>query len=164
MNPSMVAEQTNSDAEGLFTAFRKEERINYRRWVYIAMVPLIPLIAVVAAWVSMLGQEDAMRIITAHGIKVVNPGMAQQDVIGLIGRPIGKEMRAADGAECFLHGMFSMTEPQTTVYLLCYTNGVLHDMSTRRYSLWAADPNGEFTPAGVNPGGGGAKSPPAAKP
>lgn len=165
MNPSIVAEQGTSNGEELFSAFRKERTAEDRRWVYVAMVPLIPIIAVVATWISMLGQENSMRLVTAHGIKVVDPGMTQQQVVDVVGRPIGKEMRA-DGAECFLHGMFSMTEPQTTVYVLCYVNSALHDMSTRRYSLWAADPNGEFTPAGVPLGGPAApaKAVPAAKP
>lgn len=157
MNPS-IAEQRPSEGGELFSAFRKERTADDRRWVYIALVPLIPLVALVAALISMRGQENAMHIVTAHGIRVVNPGMSRQEVVGLVGRPIGQETRA-DGASCFLHGMFSMTEPQTTVYVLCYLNDTLHDMSTRRYSLWSADPNGEFAPAGVPFGDG-----PAAKP
>ncbi|WP_224249877.1 hypothetical protein [Hyalangium gracile] len=163
MTPSIVAEPRPAD-DGLFTAFR-EQPVNPRRWLYFALVPLIPLVAGVAAWASMLGQQDAMKIITAHGIKVVNPGMSQKDVVGVVGRPIGKETRA-DGAECFLHGMFSMNEPQTTVYVLCYVGGQLRDMTTRRYSLWTADPNGEFAPAGIPMGEtpAPAKAVPAANP
>jgi hypothetical protein len=148
LSPSMVADQRASDADGLFTAFR-DKRSTDRRWMYIAVVPLVPLLAAVATWISMLGQRDAMRVITPHGIRMVNPGMSQQEVVGLLGHPIGKEMRATDGAECYLHGMFSMTEPETTVYVLCYLSAKLNDMTTRRYSLWTADPNGEFAPAGV---------------
>jgi hypothetical protein len=164
MNTSIVDEQGTSGTEGLFTAFRQERGFNFR-WLYFAAVPLVPLLAVVATWVSMQGQERAMRIITPHGIKVVNPGMSQQEVRGLLGHPIGREARA-DGADCFLHGMFAMTEPTTLVYMLCYESGLLKDMTTRRYSLWTADPTGAFMPAGVNMGDPKAseKATPAAKP
>jgi hypothetical protein len=163
MNPSIVAEQGTSDGGELFSAFRNKRRVDTRRWLYVALVPVIPLVALVATLISMRGQQDAMRIVTAHGIRVVNPGMSRQEVVGVVGNPIGQETRA-DGAECFLHGMFSMNEPQTTVYVLCYLSGTLHDMTTRRYSLWSADPNGEFAPAGVPFGDPPAKSAPAAKP
>lgn len=159
----MVAEQGTSDSGAIFTAFR-EERTSDRRWLYaIVAVPLIPLLAVLATWMSTLGQPEMIRIVTGHGIKAVNLGMSQAEVVGLLGRPIGQETRAADGADCFMHGMFSMTEPQTTVYMLCYLSGKLNDVSTRRFSLWTQDPSGAFEPAGVDMGPP-AKAAPAAKP
>ena len=45
--------------------------------------------------------------------------------------------------------MFSINEPSTTVYVLCYAGGKLQEMATRRYSLWVIDDNGAFVPAGV---------------
>jgi hypothetical protein len=82
---------------------------------------------------------------------MVTVGMSQQEVLGMVGHPIGKETRA-DGAECFRHGMFSMNEPTTTVYVLCYVGGKLKDIATRRYSLWAIDPSGAFVPVGPQTG------------
>jgi hypothetical protein len=163
VNPSMVTEQATSNGGAIFTAFQGE-RASDRRWLYIMAALLVPLLAVLAAWLSTLGQPDVVRIVTAHGIKAVNPGMSQQEVVGLLGHPIGKETRAGDGADCFMHGMFSMTEPQTTVYVLCYLSGQLHDVTTRRYSLWAQDPDGAFEPAGVQMGDAPAKAAPASKP
>jgi hypothetical protein len=162
VNTSMVAEQGTSESAGIFTAFQ-EQRTSSRTWLYFAFVPLVPLLAVVATWLSQLGHQDAIKIVTAHGIKAVNPGMSQQEVVGLLGRPIGKEMRA-DGAECFVHGMFSMVEPETTVYVLCYLSEQLHDVTPRRYAMWTADPSGQFEPAGVQMGKEPAKAVPAAKP
>ncbi len=165
MNPSMVNEQGSSDSGAIFTAFREQRSSEDRRWLYIVAVLLVPLLAVLATWLSTLGQPEMIRIVTGHGIKAVNAGMSQQEVVGLLGHPIGKEARAADGADCFLHGMFSMTEPETTVYVLCYLSGHLHDVTTRRYALWAQDPSGAFQPAGVDMGGPApAKAAPAAKP
>jgi hypothetical protein len=140
----MVVEQASSSDAGLFTAFR-EERTSKVRWLYFLAVPLCGLLA---AWASMRGQESAVRIVTAHGFKMVQPGMSQQDVFARLGTPIGKFTRA-DGAECFQHGVFSLTEPSTNVYVLCYVGGALQDVETRRYSLWTADPSGQFFPAGV---------------
>jgi hypothetical protein len=50
---------------------------------------------------------------------MVRQGMSQQQVLGMVGHPIGKNVRA-DGMECLQHGMFSINEPSTTVYVLCY--------------------------------------------
>ena len=74
--------------------------------------------------------------------------MSQQEVLGIVGNPIAKDVRA-DGTECLQHGMFSINEPSTTVYVLCYVNGKLHEMATRRFSLWVIDSTGAFVPAGV---------------
>ncbi|WP_044184483.1 hypothetical protein [Hyalangium minutum] len=140
-----VVAQTAPSNESLFTAFR-EERTSKVRWLFVLLVPLLGLLA---AWGSMHGQEHAVRIVTAHGFKMVQPGMSQADVVARLGNPIGKTTRA-DGAECVQYGVFSVTEPSTNVYVLCYVDGVLQDVTTRRYSLWTVDPStGEFMPAGV---------------
>ncbi|HYH96274.1 hypothetical protein [Hyalangium sp.] len=144
MTPSMAGEQGSPNSLGLFTAFGAERTSNLR-WLFALAVPLFGLLA---AWLSLQGQQDGMRIVTAHGIKLVLPGMSQEEVLGRLGHPIGKTMRA-DGAECFQHGLFSMTEPMTTVYELCYLGGVLQDVRTRRYSLWTVDDTGAFVPAGI---------------
>jgi hypothetical protein len=141
----LVVVPPSSSSEGLFTAFR-EERTSKLRWLYVLAVPLLGLLA---AWGSMRGQQNAVRIVTAHGFQMIQPGMSQQDVLTRLGTPIGKFTRA-DGAECTQHGLFSLTEPSTNVYVLCYVGGVLQDVSVRRYSLWTADPtSGQFFPAGV---------------
>jgi hypothetical protein len=142
-----MGEQGTSDSEGLFTAFR-QERVSNRRWLWVIAIPLF---GVVAGWLSTVGRAEGMQIVTPTGIKLVTVGMAQQEVLGMLGRPISKETRA-DGAECFRHGMFSMNEPSTTVYVLCYVGGQLKDISTRRYSLWEIDPSGAFVPAGEKAG------------
>ncbi len=144
MTPATAVEQGTSGDEVLFSAFRTRQVTN-RRWV---LVVVVPLFGALAAWASMRGQPDAVRIVTANGIRVVNPGMTPQEVLHVLGRPIGREQRA-DGMECFQHGMFSLTEPSTTVYLLCYESGKLRDVTTRRYALWQMDPDGTITPAGV---------------
>jgi hypothetical protein len=144
MTPSMAGEQGSPSSLGLFTAFG-EERTSSLRWLFALVVPILGF---AAAWLSMQGQPEGTRIVTSHGIKRVYPGMSQPDVLGLLGHPIGKTARA-DGAECFQHGLFSVTEPMTTVYELCYLGGVLQDVRTRRYSLWTVDPTGAFVPAGV---------------
>jgi hypothetical protein len=135
---------TSPSNAGLFTAFR-DERTSKARWLYVLAVPLLGMLA---AWVSMRGQHNAVRIVTAHGFQMIQPGMSQQDVLARLGGPIGRTTRA-DGAECFQYGVFSLTEPSTNVYVLCYVGGVLQDVSTHRYSLWTADPSGQFFPAGV---------------
>jgi hypothetical protein len=140
----MVSEQGTPIDDGLFHAFR-EERTNNLRWL---LVIIIPLFGAVAAWLSMMGQPAGMRMVTASGIKMVRLGMSQQEVLGLVGSPIAKGMRG-DGAECLQHGMFSINEPSTTVYVLCYVGGQLKEMATKRFSLWVIDANGAFVPAGV---------------
>lgn len=144
MNPSTVVEQAPSEADKLFSAFR-EQRASNRRWLYVLVVPLL---GAVTAWASMQGQPEMVRIVTANGIKAVSLGMSQQEVLGQLGRPIGKELRAG-GLECFQHGMFLLTEPSTTVYTVCYEGGRLKEVTSRRYSMWQADPNGTFAPAGI---------------
>jgi hypothetical protein len=140
-----VVPQTAPSGEDLFTAFR-EERSSKVRWLFVLIVPLLGLLM---AWASMRGQESAVRIVTAHGFKMIQPGMSQADVIARLGNPIGKTTRA-DGADCVQYGVFSVTEPSTNVYVLCYVNGVLQDVSTRRYSLWTVNPStGEIVPAGI---------------
>lgn len=144
MNPSTAVKQGPSDDEVLFSAFRAQKTSN-RGWL---LVLLVPLLGAIAAWASMHEVPGSMRVITANGIKMVSPGMAQQDVLGMLGRPIGRELREG-GVECFQHGQFSLTEPSTTVYVLCYQDGKLKDVSTRRYSLWNMQPDGTILPAGV---------------
>jgi len=159
MTPSMVVEQGSASDAGLFKAFR-EERTSKLRWLYVLAVPLFGLLA---AWGSMRGQQDAVRIVTAHGFQMIQPGMSQQDVHARLGGPIGKLTRE-DGSECFMHGVFSVTEPTTNVYVLCYVGGVLQDVTTRRYSLWTVDPSGAFVPAGVPMEEAPPRPPPAAVP
>jgi hypothetical protein len=144
MNPSVVSEQAAPVDDGLFHAFR-EERTTNLRWL---LAVVIPLFGAVAAWLSMMGQPEGMRMVTATGIKMVRLGMSQQEVLGLVGNPIAKDVRA-DGTECLQHGMFSINEPSTTVYVLCYVGGQLKEMATKRFSLWVIDANGAFIPAGV---------------
>jgi hypothetical protein len=141
---SLVVTQPSSSSAGIFTAFR-EERTAKGRWLYWLAVPLLGLLA---AWASMQGQQNAVRIVTASGFRLVQPGMSEQDVFARLGNPIGKTTRA-DGAECSQYGVFSLTESSTNVYVLCYVGGVLQDVETRRYSIWTADPSGQFFPAGV---------------
>lgn len=145
-SPSLTVVAQPSPRSGeLFAAFR-EERSSKLRWLFVLIVPLLGLLM---AWASMRGQESAVRIVTAHGFKLVQPGMSQSDVIARLGNPIGKTARA-DGAECVQYGVFSVAEPSTNVYVLCYVNGVLQDVSTRRYSLWTVNPStGEIVPAGI---------------
>jgi hypothetical protein len=144
MNTSMVSEQTAPVGEEMFRVFR-EERSSKLKWL---LVVAVPLLGAVAAWLSMMGEPPGMRMVTASGIKMVRQGMSQQEVLGIVGHPIGKNVRA-DGMECLQHGMFSINEPSTTVYVLCYVGGKLQEMATRRYSLWVIDSTGAFIPAGV---------------
>ena len=144
MNPSMVSEQGAAGGEEMFRVFR-EERSSKAKWLLVIGVPLL---GALAAWLSMVGEPPGMRMVTASGIKMVRLGMTQQQVLGMVGHPIGKDVRA-DGTECLQHGMFSINEPSTTVYVLCYVGGKLQEMATRRYSLWVIDSTGAFVPAGV---------------
>jgi hypothetical protein len=157
MSTSMVSEQTAPVGEEMFRVFR-EERSSKLRWLLVVGVPLF---GALAAWLSMVGQPEGMRMVTATGIKVVRLGMSQQEVLGIVGNPIAKDVRA-DGTECLQHGMFSINEPSTTVYVLCYMGGQLQEMATRRFSLWMVDSTGAFVPAGVPMGE--QEVPPKAKP
>jgi hypothetical protein len=144
MNTSMASEQGAPVGEEMFRVFR-EERSSKLRWLLVVGVPLL---GALAAWLSTVGQPEGMRMVTASGIKMVRLGMSQQEVLGIVGNPIAKDVRA-DGTECLQHGMFSINEPSTTVYVLCYVNGTLQEMATRRFSLWVIDATGAFVPAGV---------------
>lgn len=157
MNPPSVSGQGTSTDEVLFSAFR-ERRASNRRWL---LVLVVPLLAALAAWASLHEVPGSMRIITANGIKMVSPGMPQEEVLRMLGRPVGRQ-RSAEGLDCFQHGQFSLTEPSTTLYVLCYEGGKLKDVSTRRYSLWGVGPDGEFVPAGIQmgPRPGSEKAPP----
>jgi hypothetical protein len=154
MNPS-VAEQGAPSAGNLFSAFQ-EQRAPSRRWL---LALAVPLLGGLAAWASLQGRPATFHIITANGIKAVSLGMTQQDVLGRLGKPIGRNSRA-DGLECFQHGMFSLLEPATTIYTVCYLDGVLKEVTTRRYSMWEVGPNGEIIPAGVPTGGPTPAAPP----
>jgi hypothetical protein len=145
MNTSTVSQQGAPLDDGLFHAFREERSSSKLRWL---LVVAVPLLGAVAAWLSMVTQPAGMRMVTASGIKMVRLGMSQQEVLGIVGNPIAKNVRA-DGAECLQHGMFSINEPSTTVYVLCYVGGQLKEMATRRFSLWVIDSTGAFVPAGV---------------
>jgi hypothetical protein len=148
MNPSSVSGQEASSGEVLFSAFRERRTVNRRGWL---LALLVPALAALAAWVSLHEVPGSQRIITANGIKLVSPGMAQEEVLRMLGRPVGRERNAA-GLDCFQHGQFSLTEPSTTLYVLCYEGGKLKDVSTRRYSLWGVAPDGTFVPAGIQMG------------
>ena len=159
MNPS-VAEQGAPSTGNLFSAFQEQQRAPNRRWL-IALA--VPLFAGVAAWASLQGRPATFHIITSNGIKAVSLGMTQQEVLGRLGKPIGRESRAG-GLECFQHGIFSLLEPETTIHTVCYLDGVLKEVSTRRYSMWGVGPDGEFIPAGVPTGPAPAAPAPAATP
>jgi hypothetical protein len=45
--------------------------------------------------------------------------------------------------------MFSLLEPVTTIHTVCYADGVLKDVTARRYSMWEMAPDGTIIPAGV---------------
>lgn len=143
MNPS-VAEQGAPPQGNLFSAFQERPTSNNRRWL-IALA--VPLLGALAAWASLQGRPASVHIITPNGIKVVSLGMAQQDVVSRLGKPIGRESRA--GMECFQHGMFSLLEPATTIHIVCYADGVLKEVTTKRYSMWEVGPDGAFIPAGI---------------
>lgn len=157
-NPSMGGEQESPKGAEIFVAFR-EERSSKARWLFAVAVPLL---GAMAAWLSMVGKPEGMRIVTAQGIKMVRLGMSQQEVLGMLGNPIDRVLRA-DGAECLRHGMFSLTEPSTTVYVLCYAGGALKDMTTRRFSIWEVDPVQTSAPAEA-PVGDGVAAPKAEPP
>ena len=141
---SSVAEQGAPSQGNLFSAFQERRETNNRRWL-IALA--VPLLAAVAAWLSLAGRPASVHIITPNGIKVVSLGMAQQDVVSRLGKPIGRESRG--GMECFQHGMFSLLEPATTIHVVCYADGVLKEVTTKRYSMWEVGPDGAFMPAGL---------------
>jgi hypothetical protein len=145
MNSSSVAEQAPSSAGSLFTAFRSERTPTNYRWAFVLVVPLL---GALATWVSVVNQPEPLTVITSRGIKAVHAGMPQPDALKRLGSPIGHERRA-DGADCYHYGYFSLAEPATTVFLVCYQDGKVKDVATRRYAMWAADPKGEFIPAGV---------------
>jgi hypothetical protein len=152
-----MAEQATPEAGNLFSAFQERRTSNNRRWL---LALAVPLLGAVAAWVSLQGRPSSVHIITANGVKMVSLGMSQQDVLSRLGKPIGRQTRA-DGLECFQHGMFSLLEPSTTIYTVCYAGGVLKDVTARRYSMWEADPNGNFIPAGMPTGNVAAPEKPA---
>ena len=143
MNSSVAAQGTPPQGN-LFSAFQERRESNNRRWL-IALA--VPLFGAVAAWLSLQGRPTSVHIITPNGIKVVSLGMAQQDVLNRLGKPIGRESRA--GMECFQHGMFSLLEPATTIHVVCYADGVLKEVTTKRYSMWEMGPDGAFMPAGL---------------
>jgi hypothetical protein len=159
---SSVAEQEVPSTGALFSAFQERREPN-RRWL---LALAVPLFGALAAWASLQGRPTSVQIITANGIKTVSLGMSQQEVLGRLGKPIGRESRAG-GLDCFQHGMFSLLEPVTTIHTVCYLDGVLKEVSTRRYSMWEVGPDGTFIPAGVPTGptpAAPAKPDPAAAP
>ncbi len=145
---SSVAEQGAPTGGNLFSAFQAQSRAPNRRWL-IALA--VPLLGGLAAWASLQGRPASVHIITPNGIRVVSLGMSQQEVLGRLGKPIGRESRAG-GLECFQHGMFSLLEPVTTINTVCYLDGVLKEVTTRRYSMWEVGQDGAFMPAGVPTG------------
>jgi len=155
---SSVAEQRPPPSGNLFSAFQERRETNNRRWL-IALA--VPLFGAMAAWASLQGRPTSVHIITPNGIKVVSLGMSQQDVMGRLGKPIGRESRG--GLECFQYGMFSLLEPATTIHVVCYADGVLKEVSTRRYSMWEVGPDRTFTPAGIPTGPAPTPAAPAAR-
>ncbi|HEX8702917.1 MAG TPA: hypothetical protein VF815_29040 [Myxococcaceae bacterium] len=155
-----VAEQRVPPTGNLFSAFQEQSRVPNRRWL-IALA--VPLLGGLAAWASLQGKPTTVHIITPTGIKAVSLGMSQQDVLSRLGKPIGRESRAG-GLECFQHGMFSLLEPATTIHTVCYLDGVLKEVSTRRFSMWEVGPDGAFMPAGMPTGPAPTQPAPAPKP
>ncbi|MBF5044785.1 outer membrane protein assembly factor BamE [Aggregicoccus sp. 17bor-14] len=124
----------------LFVAFQKKEE-RRRRWPY-----ALPALAILGAMVWALTQhtQGATDIITRHGFKTVKPGMTQQQVHSLLGRPLAADEER--GKDCYRYGMPTMETPSFVLYSVCFEDGKLRDVQQRRYSAWDMTKPGEVKP------------------
>jgi hypothetical protein len=95
-----------------------------------------------------LAQETAKmkRVVTPTGIRGVREGMSPQDVLGVLGKPFSSQ-RSADGrADCYQYGRPSLQQAEFSVYVVCYEDGKMRDVSVRRFASWRVSPDGTFAP------------------
>jgi SmpA / OmlA family len=124
----------------LFHAFR-EEPVRRRRWPYLVGALLL---AVPIGWALNQRTEGATDIITRHGFKTVRPGMTEQQVFALLGRPLATDKDRGEG--CYRYGMPSMETPSFVLYSVCFEEGKLRDVQQRRYATWDMTKPGEVQP------------------
>jgi hypothetical protein len=112
-----------------------------RRW------PLLVgalLFMAAASWAVTQHSEGATDIITRHGFKTVRPGMSEQQVHSLLGRPLATDEER--GKDCYRYGMPTMETPSFVLYSVCFEDGKLRDVEQRRYSSWDMTKPGEMKP------------------
>lgn len=125
----------------LFHAFRVEPE-RRRRWPFV--VGALLLAAPLIGWALTQRTEGATDIITRHGFKTVRPGMTEQQVHALLGRPLASDLRQGEG--CHRYGMPTMETPSFVLYSVCFEDGKLRDVTQRRYSAWDMTKPGEVRP------------------
>jgi hypothetical protein len=126
----------------IFTAFQ-ERREPRRRWPLLALAALVGL----GAWGALRREVEPIRLATREGFKSIHLGMTLPEVTSVLGRPLLREQRG--GAECFQYGQPVLNEPTFVLFLLCYEDGKLREVTTRRYNAWVVGPDGAISPAPV---------------
>lgn len=150
MNPSepqaAVGAPITSSRDGLFSAYTNEQRQRVSRRQIFTVAGVLGVFSVLAyAVVTYQPEARPFRVDTWKGLRMVVQGMTPQEVSGILGQPIGRELRGDQ--ECFQYGRPSLKEASFVLHTLCYVGGKLQDVSARRYNSWVVTRDGAISPA-----------------
>lgn len=155
MNPleqqATIGAALTSSRDGLFSAYTNEQRQRVSRRQLLATALVLGLFGVVAYGVVTYQPElKPFRVDTYNGLRMVVQGMTPQEVSGILGPPVGREMRGEQ--ECFQYGRATLKAATFTLNTLCYVDGKLRAVSARRYNSWVVSRDGSILPAPLEPG------------
>ncbi|QRN95181.1 hypothetical protein JRI60_39865 [Archangium violaceum] len=129
----------------IFRAYTEQRRPRFQLR-YLLYPAALLLIGGLGVWTVSYRQEAVpFRLDTYRGLRTVHRGMSPQDVKGILGQPIAREMRG--NLECFQYGRPSLKVPYYTLHTLCYEGGKLREVSARRYNSWVVTSDGAISPA-----------------
>ena len=155
MNPleqqATIGAALTSSRDGLFSAYTNEQRQRVTRRQFLATALVLGVFGVLAyAVVTYQPERRPFRVDTYHGLRMVVQGMTPQEVSGILGPPVGRELRGEQ--ECFQYGRPTLKAAGFTLNTLCYVDGKLQDVSARRYNSWVVSRDGSILPAPLEPG------------
>ena len=140
-----------SSRDGLFSAYTNEQRQRVTRRQILAATLLLGVFGSLAyVVVTYQPARKPFRVDTYNGVRRVVQGMTPQEVSGILGPPVGREMRGDQ--ECFQYGRATLRAAGFILNTLCYVDGKLQEVSARRYNSWIVSNDGSIVPAPLEPG------------
>jgi hypothetical protein len=130
-----------------------------RRYVLSGAVVVLALTGLGRWFVSYRSEATPFRLDTPWGLRTVQKGMSPQEVSGLLGQPVGKEV--VGGRECIQYGRPTLRAPTFVLHTVCYEDGKLLEVSQKRYNSWVVLPDGAIAPIVYDDEESQAPAPPA---
>lgn len=141
-----IAAVETAPAGSLFRAYTEQQRGPRLQLRYV-LVPVMALVVGALGYGVVTFQQEAtpFRVETPWGVRTVRRGMSPQDVLGILGQPIGKERR--DALDCYQYGRPTLKVPYYTLQTVCYGEDRLQEVSERRYNSWVVMDDDAVAPA-----------------